>query len=102
MPRPYNPSARTKTIQAEVCATLLRHKLSRQMNSIRSKIEVNMKKIVPLVSLIAILAAGSLGAQTPNDKATVVRLDPALDSLVSADAKLDLVKNDFGFTEGAV
>ena len=52
-----------------------------------------MKKIVPLVSLIAILAAGSLRAQTPNDKPTIVRLDPALDALVSADAKLDLVKN---------
>src|SRR5260370_18682234 len=61
-----------------------------------------MKKIVPLLSLIAILAAGSLRALTPNDKPTVVRLDPALDSLVSADAKLDLVKNDFGFTEGVV
>jgi gluconolactonase len=61
-----------------------------------------MKKIVPLVSLIAILAAGSLRAQTPNDKPTIVRLDPALDSLVSADSKLDLVKNDFGFTEGVV
>src|SRR5712675_1682379 len=89
-------------MEAEVCATLLRHKLSPQMNSIRSKIEVIMKNIVLLVSLIAILAAGPLRAQIPNDKATVVRLDPALDSLVSADAKLDLVKNDFGFTEGVV
>src|SRR5260221_8187346 len=95
------PSARTKT-QTEVCATLLRHKRSRGIYSIRSKIEIKMNKIVPLVSLIAILAAGSLRAQTPNEKPTVVRLDPALDALVSADAKLDLVKNDFGFTEGAV
>jgi hypothetical protein len=64
--------------------------------------EVKMKKIVLLVSLIAILSAGSLRAQAPNDTPTVVRLDPALDSLVSADAKLELVKNDFGFTEGIV
>jgi len=35
----------------------------------------------------------------PSDEAVVIRLDPALDPLVSADAKLDLVKNDFGFTE---
>jgi gluconolactonase len=32
----------------------------------------------------------------------VVRLDPALDRLVSADAKLELVKGGFGFTEGAL
>jgi hypothetical protein len=36
------------------------------------------------------------------DKAAIIRLDPALDSLVSADAKLDLVKNNFGFTESVV
>src|SRR6266576_2175973 len=44
----------------------------------------------------------SLRAQTRNNNPPVVRLDPVLDSLVSADAKLDLVKNDFGFTEGVV
>ena len=38
----------------------------------------------------------------PSDKAVVIRLDPALDPLVSTDAKLDLVKNDFGFTEEVV
>jgi len=31
-----------------------------------------------------------------------VRLDPALDALVSADAKVELVKSGFGFTEGPV
>jgi len=61
-----------------------------------------MKKNVLLVSLLAILAVSSLRAQTQNNNPTVVRLDPVLDSLVSADAKLDLVKNDFGFTEGVV
>jgi hypothetical protein len=61
-----------------------------------------MKKTVLLVSLITILAASSLHAQMPSDKAVVIRLDPTLDPLVSADAKLDLVKNDFGFTEGVV
>jgi gluconolactonase len=38
-------------------------------------------------------------AQTPSDK-SVVRLDPALDALVSPDAKVELVKGGFGFTEG--
>jgi len=61
-----------------------------------------MKKNVLFVSLIAILAVNSLRAQMPGDKPAVVRLDPALDALVSAEAKLDLVKNDFGFTEGVV
>jgi hypothetical protein len=65
-------------------------------------IEVRMKKNVLFVSLIAILAVNSLRAQMPGDKPAVVRLDPALDALVSAEAKLDLVKNDFGFTEGVV
>src|SRR3982074_2694672 len=61
-----------------------------------------MKNTVLFVSLLAILAASSLRAQTQNNNPTVVRLDPALDSLVRADTKLDLVKNDFGFTEGVV
>ena len=61
-----------------------------------------MKTIALLVSLMTLLAAGSLLAQAPNDKPTIAKLDPALDSLISADAKLDLVKGDFGFTEGVV
>lgn len=61
-----------------------------------------MKNTTLLVSLIAILVVSSLRAQVPADKPAVVRLDPALDSLVSADAKLELVKDDFGFTEGIV
>src|ERR1700680_2942768 len=65
-------------------------------------IEVNVKKIMLLVSLIAILAVSSLRVQMPGDKPAIVRLDPAFDALVSADAKLELVKNDFGFTEGIV
>ena len=32
----------------------------------------------------------------------VVRLDPALDQLVAPDAKVELVKGGFGFTEGPV
>jgi hypothetical protein len=30
----------------------------------------------------------------------VVRLDPALDTVVAPDAKVELVKGGFGFTEG--
>jgi gluconolactonase len=61
-----------------------------------------MKKIVLFISLIAAFSVSSLRAQVPGDKPAVVRLDPALDALVSSDAKLELVKNDFGFTEGVV
>src|SRR6266702_2273728 len=55
----------------------------------------------------AILFTATLGvcaasAQAQGDKPTVVRLDPALDALVSSDAKLQLVKGGFGFTEGII
>ncbi len=52
---------------------------------------------------IAVLGvrAGNAQTPTPGDK-PVVRLDPALDELVSPDAKLELVKGGFGFTEGIV
>jgi gluconolactonase len=39
---------------------------------------------------------------TPAWAQDVVKLDPALDSLVAADAKVEIVKNGFGFTEGPV
>ena len=51
-----------------------------------------------LMALSAAAVAGSASAQS-SDK-SVVRLDPALDALVSPDAKLELVRGDFGFTEG--
>ncbi len=60
-----------------------------------------MKKSLPLALLLAWFASGSVQAQTPVDK-PVVKLDPSLDALISPDAKLELVKNDFGFTEGIV
>src|SRR5437899_1951586 len=55
----------------------------------------------------AILFAVTLGAcpasaRAQGDKPTIVRLDPALDALVSPDAKLQLVKGGFGFTEGII
>jgi gluconolactonase len=54
-----------------------------------------------LIAAAASLLAGSVAfAQSP--KPGVERLDPALDALVSPDAKVDLVKGGFGFTEGPV
>jgi len=55
--------------------------------------------VVPAV-LLAALACASAREQA--EKPTVVRLDPALDALVSPDARLELVKDGFGFTEGIV
>ena len=46
------------------------------------------------------IATGNLCAQLPADRADVVKLDPALDALVSPDARLTVVKSGFGFTEG--
>jgi gluconolactonase len=54
-----------------------------------------------VVFLAMAIAAGTAGAQTPNAKA-VVKADPALDALISPDAKLELVKGGFGFAEGIV
>jgi gluconolactonase len=51
--------------------------------------------------LASMLAVSFAAAQTASDTA-VVRLDPALDALVAADAKVELVKGGFGFTEGPV
>src|ERR1700692_2140404 len=60
-----------------------------------------MKKSLLLALFLTWTAFGSVRAQTLADK-PVVRLDPSLDALISPDAKLELVKNDFGFTEGVV
>ena len=54
--------------------------------------------------VVAILFVAAIGAalersRTPTDN-DVVRLDPALDSVISTDAKVELVKGGFGLTEG--
>jgi gluconolactonase len=48
----------------------------------------------------SVLACSFAAAQSANQ--AVLRLDPALDELVSSDARLELVKGGFGFTEGPV
>ena len=54
-----------------------------------------------IVALASALATSVAITQSANDK-SVTRLDPALDALVSPDAKVELVKGGFGFTEGPV
>ena len=53
-----------------------------------------------VLALIVIAGIGSGTAQAPADR--VVKLDPALDALISVDAKIEKVASGFGFTEGPV
>ena len=52
-----------------------------------------------LIAAAACALATSLAAAEPQ---AVLRLDPALDALVSPDAKVERVVGGFGFTEGPV
>ena len=59
-----------------------------------------MKKLSMCALLVMAAALGLVSAQAPGGK-SIVRLDPALDSIVSAGARLEVLKSDyFGFTEG--
>ncbi len=60
-----------------------------------------MKKFNLLAAFLVFSCAGFSRAQSP-DTTPVIKLDPSLDAIVSPDAKLDMVKGDFGFTEGIV
>jgi len=53
---------------------------------------------IQFAAILTLLSSSWAAAQTGD----VVRLDPALDALVSGDAKVELVKSGFGFTEGPV
>ena len=48
------------------------------------------------------LAIGTAQAQPPAGKPVIVKKDPALDELISPDAKLEKIAGGFGFTEGAL
>jgi gluconolactonase len=60
-----------------------------------------MRKLAMSIALCAVALTTVAQTQQPSDK-PVTRLDPALDALISPDAKLELVKGGFGFTEGAL
>ena len=60
------------------------------------------KLAIALVAMfLTVTGVGPVVAQKASDK-PVVRVDPGLDALVSPNAKLELVKSGFGFTEGAL
>jgi gluconolactonase len=58
-----------------------------------------MKKIAVLLILVASIGLIQMKAQAQTDK-VVVKFDPALDEIIAPDAKLELVRGDFGITEG--
>ena len=53
-----------------------------------------------IAAAASVLACSFAIAQSANQ--AVLRLDPALDALVSSNARVELVKSGFGFTEGPV
>jgi gluconolactonase len=59
-----------------------------------------MRRIL-IAAIVTVLAGASAHTQESTDHA-VVRLDPALDALIAPDARVELVKDGFGFTEGPV
>jgi len=61
-----------------------------------------MKKPCVLVAVCCFTTLGAVpaGAQTAQPQPEVIRLDPAMDAIVSPDAKLQVMKSGFGFTEG--
>ena len=60
-----------------------------------------MRNCIIVAALCAMTLTATEHAQQPNSMA-VRRLDPALDALIAPDAKLELAKTGFSFTEGAV
>jgi gluconolactonase len=60
-----------------------------------------MRNLTVYAALCVAALTGAAQAQQSTNK-PVTRLDPALDALISPDAKLELVKGGFGFTEGAL
>src|SRR3954468_2455577 len=62
-----------------------------------------MKKILLCLLLTAALGLGVLGAQKSGSNPDVEKLDPALDAIVPANAKVEVLKADyFGNAEGPV
>lgn len=60
-----------------------------------------MKMLIPVTAIAIVLAIGAASADQPSDK-PLTKLDPAFDQLVAPDAKLEVVREGYGFTEGLV
>ena len=60
-----------------------------------------MKLLLHVATLVVFLVSLA-SAQTPAREFKVVKLDPALDAIVSSNAKLETLGEHFGLTEGPV
>src|SRR5436309_7321007 len=90
------PAAQCEWDPAEWCVGVDAGTL-RQPRTILGEVRMSRALVIAIVGALS----SSLAAAQANE-AAVERLDPALDALVSADAKVELVKGGFGFTEGPV
>jgi hypothetical protein len=61
-----------------------------------------MSAVVLLIAVAGSDPRAVRRGQTPTQESVVVRLDPALDAIVTADARVERVATGFGFTEGPV
>ena len=59
------------------------------------------KSCVPAAAIAMVMGIAAACADPPVDK-PVTKKDPALDALVSSDAKLEEISTGYGFTEGLV
>src|SRR5215475_10611750 len=59
------------------------------------------KSCVPVAAIAMVMGIAAAWADPPVDK-PVTKKDPALDALVSSDAKLEEISTGYGFTEGLV
>lgn len=57
-----------------------------------------MRSILCILAITTLTAAAQVVSPAPDTQ--ILRLDPALDSLIAPDAKLELVASGFNFTEG--
>lgn len=58
-----------------------------------------VKRVCLLFTISTLLTFGAAPQGSPASDLTVVRLDPALESLISPKANLEVVRDGFGFTE---
>jgi len=58
--------------------------------------------VLAVVALVAAVMADLAPAQNPPPNPIIVKKDPALEALISPDAKLEKLAGGFGFTEGAL
>jgi hypothetical protein len=81
---------------------LARYRCLYKRGNVRLWIEADMRRIATAILAVTLIGVAWVSAQTQS-ASTVVRLEPALDAIIAADAKAELLKGEyFGFVEGPV